>query len=161
MLGGGLRIWKNHPIVFRNLIYGNNATKGGGIYVGHQIISEPQFINNTIYGNNATESGGGLYLGSAACNLTNEIMWNNAAPDSPGIFIYGSSTVEVNYSLVEGWVGPGSGNFDEDHYLLILKMATSISPWIHHVLTQESSFKLLTRMEQFAIWENSFITKVH
>ncbi len=58
-----------------------------------------------IYGNEALESGGGLYLKNAACTLTNEIMWDNAAPESPGIFIYSGSTVEVNYSLVEEWAG--------------------------------------------------------
>ncbi len=112
--GGGLCIWNNHPIVSRNLIYGNKAARGGGIYVGHQITSEPQFFNNTIYGNEATESGGGLYLRNAASSVTNEIMWNNTAPDSPGIFIYSGSTVAVNYSLVEDWSGPGTGNLDED-----------------------------------------------
>jgi len=116
--GGGLCIWNNHPLVSRNLIYGNMASRGGGIYVGHQITSEPQFFNNTIYGNEAVELGGGLYLRNAACTIANEIMWNNTAPGSPGIFIYGSSTVEVNYSLVEDWIGPGNGNLDEDPLLV-------------------------------------------
>jgi hypothetical protein len=112
--GGGLCIWNNHPIVSRNLIYGNmGATRGGGIYVGQLITSEPQFFNNTIYGNEATNSGCGLYLRNAECSVTNEIIWNNYGTPSPGISLY-NSTVDVNYSDVEGWTGPGVGNIDAD-----------------------------------------------
>ncbi len=114
--GGGLLIRNSHPMVSRNLIYDNMATQGGGIYVGFQTISEPQFFNNTICGNDATEAGGGIYLKNAACSANNNIIWNNTAPETPGILIE-NSTVDVNYSLVEGWVGPGTGNLDEDPLL--------------------------------------------
>ncbi len=117
--GGGLTIWNNHPIVSRNLIYNNKASWGGGIYVGHQITSQPQFFNNTIYGNEATLlGGGGLFLRNAACTLTNDIIWYNTAPGPPGIYIYSGSAVEVNYSLVEEWAGPGTGNLDENPLLV-------------------------------------------
>jgi len=111
--GGGLCIWNNHPIVSRNLIYSNTATRGGGIYVGYQITSEPQFFNNTIYGNNATTAGCGLYLTNAECSVTNEIIWNNTGAPGPGISL-NNSTADVNYSDVEGWTGPGVGNIDVD-----------------------------------------------
>ena len=112
--GGGICIRNSHPMVSRNLIYENKATLGGGIFAGYGGTSEPQFFNNTIYGNDATLEGGGLYLRNADCTVTNEIIWNNTTPGTPGIFIKSGSTVDVNFSLVEEWTGSGNGNLDED-----------------------------------------------
>ena len=111
--GGGLCVWNSHPVVSRNLIYNNLATQGGGIYVGYQITSQPQFFNNTIYGNDVTGPGGGLYLKNSSAIVKNIIIWGNTALASPGIWIEAGVNNTIEYSDVQGWTG-STTNIDKD-----------------------------------------------
>ncbi len=111
--GGGIGIWDSHPIVSRNLIYNNVATKGGGIWVGGP-QSQTQIINNTFYGNEA-DIGGALYLWNSVSDIRNTIIWGNTANSAPAIFQVGSMNNTVNYSDVQGgWTGMGTENINMD-----------------------------------------------
>jgi hypothetical protein len=111
--GGGIGIWDSNPMISKNLVYNNTATRGGGIFIGHD-SSQAQIINNTIYGNDAT-TGGGIYLNSSLSDIRNTIIWGNTANLSPGIYQAASVNNTVNYSDVqEGWTGTGIENINED-----------------------------------------------
>lgn len=94
--------------------------------------SRPYFTNCTFYGNDATK-GGGMYNDNAVPTLTNCIIWGNTAftdVDGPGLFdsksIWIGAGAAVTYSDIQGtktfpgignrrvdpqFVDPGNGNF--------------------------------------------------
>jgi hypothetical protein len=110
--GGGMGIYDSDPIVSRNLIYNNEATEGGGIWVGGPQC-QTQIINNTIYGNEA-DNGGALCLWNSVSDIRNTIIFGNTANSAPAIFQGGSMNNTVNYSDVQGgWTG-GIGNINDD-----------------------------------------------
>jgi len=57
LLGGGIYISGGDPEIYNNIIGGNLAAQGGGIFVGD--FSKPNIYNNTIVGNTISESWGG------------------------------------------------------------------------------------------------------
>lgn len=82
--GGGIHLRGSGNIVVRGNIVrsnGGSGVKGGGLYLGS---SEAEIVQNLIAGNNA-EEGGGVYLSYGAVLANNTIADNDAAQGS-GIF---------------------------------------------------------------------------
>ena len=106
--GGGIYVIHSNSIITENVITGNFAHYyGGGIGLsggaGHAIR------NNTLTGNYAEYKGGGLScLGTH--EITNNIFWDNDAPESPEIVVHGGSPSITYCDVQGGW--PGEGNID-------------------------------------------------
>ncbi len=72
--GGGVYCWHSGDCT-NNLIAGNRAIKGGGLYAA---IRETDVItNNTIVYNHATSQGGGVFLYASSPTITNTLLWGN------------------------------------------------------------------------------------
>ena len=137
--GGGLDLYNCTAIVRNNLIVGNSARNGGGVYLdlvgaesskstlgsgrlsvknlennfsqcnSLQVQLNSLLENNTITNNSATASGGGIKIFSLSPQFMNFIIWGNTAPSGPQI----SGTADVQYSDVEGgYTGTGNINLD-------------------------------------------------
>jgi hypothetical protein len=119
--GGGVRFGdysSDRTNLVNTEISGNT---GSGIKYGANLHGSTVMTNVTISGNTAT-SGAGIYYatdGGAATHKTyNSIIWGNGSP-SQNIYEGLSSTVDYDYSLVEGkgyttdfgstWTGPATG----------------------------------------------------
>ncbi len=106
--GGGINFEESGALV-NCLVTNNSARFGGGVYFFTSEESK-DIINSTISDNTATEQGGGVVCvgspsGPATASITNSILWNNAAPEGPQIWIGSTtdpSTVFLGYSDVEG-----------------------------------------------------------
>ncbi len=104
--GGGMSLYFCDLSVTNNIISGNSAMYGGGLYF---INSNSEIINNTIINNTVSNSGGGLYSAGLNPPVINTILWANEAPN--GSQISGSFT--VRYSDIQGgWSGEGNINAD-------------------------------------------------
>ena len=107
--GGGFAIWDGNPTIENNLFEKNDATFGGGGWIG-DAFSFAKIINNTIIKNHAEMKGGAIYTKSAAPIVMNSILWNNHAPEGSEIYVE-SGTIDVTYSDVKGgWTGTGNIN---------------------------------------------------
>lgn len=117
--GGGFAIWDGNPTIENNLIEKNDATFGGGGWIG-DAFSFAKIINNTIIKNHADMKGGALYTKSAAPTVMNSILWNNHAPEGSEIYVE-SGTVEVTYSdVMGGWTGTGNIDANPKHISVFL-----------------------------------------
>jgi hypothetical protein len=79
LLGGGGGIWieaNTAALIVQNLIIGNLASDGGGLYLAVSFAPGPILVNNTIADNNATLNGSGIYafILGARTELTNNII---------------------------------------------------------------------------------------
>ncbi len=112
--GGGIGFYESSPIVSNNIIAGNSANRGGGLFVTLNV--KARFINNTIVGNLASEYGGGMFCWSSASPiLMNSIIWNNQSPTHPAIHLEYQATVRAAYCDIQGvgvWSGTGNINAD-------------------------------------------------
>lgn len=107
--GGGFAIWDGNPTIENNLFEKNDATFGGGGWIG-DAFSFAKIINNTIIKNHADMKGGAIYTKSAAPTVMNSILWNNQAPEGSEIYVE-SGTIDVTYSdVMGGWTGTGNIN---------------------------------------------------
>jgi hypothetical protein len=107
--GGGFAIWDGNPTIENNLFEKNDATLGGGGWIG-DAFSFAKIINNTIIKNHADMKGGAIYTKSAAPTVMNSILWNNHAPEGSEIYVE-SGTIDVTYSdVMGGWTGTGNIN---------------------------------------------------
>ena len=107
--GGGFAIWDGNPRIENNLFEKNDATFGGGGWIG-DAFSYATIINNTIIKNHADLKGGAIYTKSAAPTVMNSILWNNQAPEGSEIYIE-SGAIDVTYSdVMGGWTGTGNLN---------------------------------------------------
>jgi len=68
-VGGGICMWNILPfmspanaLIIQNLIYGNTAGQGGGIYVFVPSGARPIFVNNTIVGSSSSPQGSAVYI---------------------------------------------------------------------------------------------------
>jgi hypothetical protein len=134
--GNPLRgIWTemSHPTIIHNVITGNSAGRGGGMYLG--LYTEAEIYNNIIAGNLAEGSGGGIYYatydivifdnntifgntaglgGGIYCRygsptITNTILWGN---DGDEIYVEDGSP-SFRYCDIEGsWAGEGNIDLD-------------------------------------------------
>jgi hypothetical protein len=110
--GGGVRVWGAPVEIYNNIIAGNSAKHGGGIYFGNIPSNSIKFVNNTVIGNTAGYQGGGIFLSNTHPVVLNSILWNNSAPNEPEIFVW-QGNITVRYSDVQGdW--SGEGNIDLD-----------------------------------------------
>ncbi|MHA2100147.1 MAG: T9SS type A sorting domain-containing protein, partial [Candidatus Kariarchaeaceae archaeon] len=90
----------------------NTAPFGAGIYaIGESRGFNLRLINNTIADNNATVKGGGLYLYNGYADMTNNIIWNNTAPNDSDVCYRGY--IDLNYSITHHQF-EGIGNLQVD-----------------------------------------------
>jgi hypothetical protein len=112
--GGGLGFYDCSPRMINNIISGNKARRGGGLFI--TLNCKLKLVNNTIVDNHASETGGGLYVRNfAAPVLMNNIIWNNQAPSDAAIYVNydESATVQAAYCDIQGgWSGTGNINAD-------------------------------------------------
>ena len=105
-LGAGIYISGSSKPTIQNCLIANNTSsvEGGGLYIGAG--SSPTNINCTIAGNSAVTRGGGVSSGGSPV-FYNDIVYNNTAPASTGI--YASAAMTVQYSCLQSFY-PGLGN---------------------------------------------------
>lgn len=118
---GGIRFENDFLLsdIRNNLIVGNAADKGGGIYWaalggGH---SDAILENNTICFNTA-DKGGGIYCGDPNIAIKNSIFWGNDASVGPQIYLAtltGPTYFTITHSAVDG--GPGAVYIEPDSIL--------------------------------------------
>ena len=120
----GVFCGKQSTATVRNcLIAGNRAS---GVNISG---CSPRIINCTIVGNRATVSGGGVGVGSFGGIpnpiVRNCVIWGNEAPKGAQVAVGPSSTMVIDYSMVQGGqegidlglyasVAWGAGNDDKD-----------------------------------------------
>ncbi len=108
--GGGMYIVNSSPSITNCLITKNTSVYGGGIYFRYS--GNAVFTNVTIANNSVSNSGGGLFAydgGSGTFN--NCIFWGNEkSGTSNEIYLYGGSTISLNYSCYANSVY-NAGNF--------------------------------------------------
>ncbi len=81
--GGGIGLFRASTLIRNNLICGNKATQGGGIWIQYQ--GNSRVVNNTIIGNVADLEGAGIEVAYDVCSpIINNIIANNG----PGGGIY-------------------------------------------------------------------------
>jgi len=107
--GGGMyNLGNNTDPTLTNVTFsGNSAENGGGIYNNY---SASTLINVTFFGNTSTGDGGGIYNWSPDINptdLINTILWGNT-PESDQIFVFGSISPVVTYSVIQGGCPTGA-----------------------------------------------------
>ncbi len=109
MTGAGIRCSYASPSIKHNVINGNIASGGGGIYCTGSDISLT-ISHNTISGNTAYLEGGGISCEyNADPTINNNIISGNSASDGGGISCKSSSnpmisdnTIEINYASERG-----------------------------------------------------------
>jgi hypothetical protein len=102
MTGGGLLLTKGTVSIRGNVIFGNSAFVGAGIYVS----SRGEIRDNVIAFNHAMQGSGGLYLDRADMDLVNNhVVANYAGSEAGGFFIYApNKNVRVRKNIfVENW----------------------------------------------------------
>jgi predicted outer membrane repeat protein len=97
--GGGVIVYRGDVIGDHNLVYRNEAPRGGGIAVWE---GSAELINNTIADNIATDRGGGLGAErQSTVTILNGIYWGNNAPRGEEIFGGSGSELDVDYTTVQ------------------------------------------------------------
>lgn len=114
--GGGIYNNSNttDPTLTNVTFSGNSAENGGGMY---NDFSSSTLINVTFFGNTATAAGGGIYNWSPEANPTdsiNTILWGNTTDQ---IFVSGSTSPVVSYSVIQDGY-PGGKDIITDDPLL-------------------------------------------
>ncbi len=110
--GGGIRVLDCKTKIYNNIIVGNEATRGAGIYVrryGKDII-----YHNTLINNYASGYGAGLYIDNAHPKIFNTILWDSCGHSTnEEILIENGGSLEVYHSDIKGgWTGTGYSNID-------------------------------------------------
>lgn len=113
--GGGIHCSSTSPTITNNIISGNYAWHGAGIYCdGLSSPSSPIITNNIIANNKAIEgnlngSGGGIYCATCSPIITNNIISNNFAELKGGgiecvecSLTITNNTISENYSFLMG-----------------------------------------------------------
>jgi parallel beta-helix repeat protein len=107
--GGGIGMMKASTLIRNNLICGNIATQGGGIWIQYQ--GNSKVINNTIVGNIADLEGAGIEVAWGVYSpIINNIIANNGS--GGGIYVISSRTMPSEPNLVANdlWNNQG-GNY--------------------------------------------------
>ena len=123
--GGAMyNAYSSSPNVDDCTFYFNQAVEYGG--AAHDVYnSHPTFTNCTFSANTAGNSGGAIGSYAGGPTLVRTILWQNDAVEGRQISLYGSSSVTVACSDVEGGrdailttgseiINWGSGNIDAD-----------------------------------------------
>ena len=95
------RIKGNGEIRLINCIFkGNQAFNGAGIFAENKEAGSVVLINNTFSGNEASNVAGGANFvfekATSACQIYNNIFWNNLAVLQPGLLIRNDTGASVN-----------------------------------------------------------------
>ena len=113
--GGGICVTGEiNPELIGNLITGNSAVYGAGVYLDFDINGNPIVNSNTIADNPATTDGGGLFCSQQINSGTfeNNIIWGNK-PNSANDKLSGDPTFDYplfSYCDIEGYNGPNYGS---------------------------------------------------
>lgn len=117
--GGGSVLFRNSSLLF------NSPTRSAISWGGGSVL----LLNTTVVGNGLQQNrgAGGIELGlNGSAQLLNSILWGNGSgamgntPEENQINLgHGAGTLEIDYSIIEGWSGkfggPGNtGNFGLD-----------------------------------------------
>ncbi len=107
--GGGIGIRNSDTLIRNNIICGNKADEGGGIWVQGTGIAK--ISNNTIVGNTAEYAGSGIAIAYlAAYSITNNIITNNGTTGGVYVKPDGSLPSEPNLMNNNVWNNQG-GNY--------------------------------------------------
>ncbi|MHC4945931.1 MAG: right-handed parallel beta-helix repeat-containing protein [Planctomycetota bacterium] len=107
--GGGIYFHRSLATVNNNIITGNSADIGGGLFC--ILNSHVTAFNNTVCGN-AADSGAGLYIDGSDPDFTNTIFWDNSSKVGSQIDIISGHPTITYCDVMGGLSGPG--NFEED-----------------------------------------------
>ena len=106
-LGGGIGMLNAVTLVQNNVICGNNADQGGGIWIQNENVGN--LINNTIVGNQAEFIGAGIAVAyNVKSNIANNIIANNGS--GGGLYIVPLPKSEPNLVANNLW-----NNLDGDY----------------------------------------------
>ena len=95
--GGGIGMLKASTLIRNNLICGNKAAQGGGIWIQYQGSSK--VVNNTIVGNIADLQGAGIAVAWGVYSpIINNIIANNGS--GGGIYVISSHTMPSEPNLI-------------------------------------------------------------
>lgn len=104
--GGGIGMMKASTLIRNNLICGNRATQGGGIWIQYQGTSK--VINNTIVGNIADLQGAGIEVAWGVYSpIINNIIANNGS--GGGIYVISSKTMPSEPNIISNDVWNNNG----------------------------------------------------
>jgi hypothetical protein len=104
--GGGLAVWGNSTIS-RNLLSDNYAVSGGAIACKNYKHS---IFNNVVYGNGA-DNGGGIYCDGDSLLLSSCVFWADTLGDGTEIDISDASQYSIRYcDIYGGFEGEGNIN---------------------------------------------------
>ncbi len=102
--GGGVYVYDGSISALVNVLIVSNKGLGGGLYINR---SSPDLINCTIASNQGTAgTAGGIFNSNASSRVQNSILWGNSMPQS-------TSGIVISYSLVQGGFS-GAGNISQD-----------------------------------------------
>jgi hypothetical protein len=86
--GGGIKYFDAYPDTLDNLIEGNQATWGGGIYFDNWFGGSPRITGNRFLRNRATQDAGALLCeGTFTCTLNNNVFADNEANQDGGAIL--------------------------------------------------------------------------
>ncbi len=114
-LGAGIFCsFYSSPTIAKNIITGNRASKGGGIYC---FSASPNIINNVITGNSASISGGGIYFNVLylTSTIANNVITGNEALgelswDGGGGIYFEQASPAVTNNIITGNTSNSGGS---------------------------------------------------
>ena len=110
--GGGVYCGSDSPILTGNTISGNVATNGGGVCFSDSWT--PRLSNNVIVGNTASKGGGVYCWWTTSLVLTNETISGNSADYGGGVYRGHISAMSIKNSIVSGNAKGGGVYVDVD-----------------------------------------------
>ena len=105
--GGGIMCIHSSLIITNNVITGNIAHHGGGIFCRE--YSSPTITNNVITENSAGYNGGGISCSSSSPTITDNVITGNSARYGGGISCSSSSPTITNNVITENSAGYNGG----------------------------------------------------
>lgn len=121
--GGGLYLWQSDAVLDGNTITSNTVPHdGGGLYLRE---SDATLRGNTILSNVASHHGGGLYLQRSDATLVNNVIAANRTDTAgSGLYVWQSSPRLLHTTIAGNEGGDGSGIYvigeDENHSNVVL-----------------------------------------
>jgi parallel beta-helix repeat protein len=128
-VGGGICMWNilsfmapANALIIQNIIYGNTAGQGGGIYAFVPSGARPRFLNNTIIGSSNSAQGSAVYIAGYAdqaqflnnlligANGTNAVFCDSSYDQTPPIFTNNDAYSTNGTGLEGACSGEGSQN---------------------------------------------------
>lgn len=119
--GGGIGVYQSSAVIRNNMITGNSAVKGGGIYTdygyGHTVILE----SNTVDANSA-EFGGGLWFNDreAAEIIKNAFINNRATKGGGGVGFWCYPRIFENNTMMDNSASEGSNLYNSGSFSIAI-----------------------------------------